>query len=70
MIACQERITTRTPGGANRATASLSGVAVSSASEHLSLLRDAGLVSSTRDANTVLHTTTTVGDLLLAGDPG
>lgn len=43
------------------------GVAPSSASEHLGLLRAAGLVYSRRAANTVLHEVTSVGCAVLGG---
>lgn len=43
-------------------------IAPSSASEHLTVLRAAGLVRSRREANTTLHMLTPVGEALLAGD--
>ncbi|MFH8477172.1 winged helix-turn-helix domain-containing protein [Streptomyces sp. NPDC018000] len=51
------------------------GLAISpaSASEHVTSLRDAGLVTSLRQANTVRHTTTALGNNLIStanGDPG
>jgi DNA-binding transcriptional ArsR family regulator len=45
------------------------GVSISSASEHAAVLRDAGLVSSTRQRNAVRHSLTPVGLALLDGRP-
>lgn len=45
------------------------GVSVSSASEHASVLRRAGLVASTRQRHHVHHTLTPLGSRLLAGEP-
>lgn len=41
-------------------------IAVSSASEHATLLRQAGLITSTRRRNTVWHTITPLGVALLS----
>lgn len=56
-------------GGATTTTelARLARLSVSSASEHATVLREAGLISSQRDANTMLHTLTPLGERLLAG---
>ncbi|WP_460406316.1 ArsR/SmtB family transcription factor [Actinophytocola sediminis] len=45
------------------------GVSASSASEHATVLRQAGLVTSTPYRNRVHHTLTTLGAALLAGNP-
>lgn len=46
------------------------GVAPATASEHATILRKAGLTTSTRMANTVLHTLTPLGAALLEANPG
>ncbi|MFG3258355.1 helix-turn-helix domain-containing protein [Streptomyces sp. NPDC048172] len=46
------------------------GVSLSSASEHASVLRGAGLVSSSRQRNSVRHALTPIGLALLDGHPG
>ncbi len=43
------------------------GISAASASEHATVLRKAGLVASERCANSVLHSLTSVGELLLRG---
>ncbi|MGN9909964.1 ArsR/SmtB family transcription factor [Phytohabitans sp. LJ34] len=43
------------------------GISPSSASEHATVLRDAGLVASRRDQNRVLHTITSAGAAILNG---
>jgi DNA-binding transcriptional ArsR family regulator len=43
-------------------------IAASSASEHLAVLRAAGLVRRRREANTALHVLTPIGEALLKGD--
>jgi hypothetical protein len=45
-------------------TAQLTGLAVSTASHHLSVLREARLISSTRDGARVFHARTVLGDAL------
>ncbi|SMF01825.1 DNA-binding transcriptional ArsR family regulator [Cellulosimicrobium cellulans J34] len=52
------------------AVAGLLGVAASTASEHLAVLRDAGLVDSTRAGRTVTHELTDAGRALLAAAGG
>jgi DNA-binding transcriptional ArsR family regulator len=42
------------------------GIAVSGASQHAAVLREAGLITSTRDGGRVLHATTELGETLLA----
>lgn len=46
------------------------GVTPATASRHATVLREAGLVSSERQGNRVLHTRTRLGDALLAGHVG
>ena len=41
------------------------GISVSGASQHASALREAGLVSSRRDRNRMLHSVTDLGDQLV-----
>jgi DNA-binding transcriptional ArsR family regulator len=53
-------------GGTTSTIARQAGVSAPAASKHLSVLRQAGLVLSTREANTVFHTTTPLGRALLA----
>lgn len=43
------------------------GVSVASASQHATVLRDAGLIDSRRSGRTVVHTLTGLGEALLAG---
>ncbi|MEV0734248.1 helix-turn-helix domain-containing protein [Polymorphospora sp. NPDC050346] len=45
------------------------GISAPAASEHLTVLRDAGLVVSTRQGNTVRHTLAPLGHTLLDGGP-
>jgi DNA-binding transcriptional ArsR family regulator len=45
------------------------GISASSSSEHLTILRDAGLVSSHRTGGTVLHRATPLGRELIDGPP-
>ena len=53
-------------GATTSEIARATGVAVSSASKHASALREAGLVNSSRQAASVLHTLTPVGTAVLA----
>ncbi|WP_330262390.1 helix-turn-helix domain-containing protein [Streptomyces griseorubiginosus] len=46
------------------------GVTPTTASHHTAVLRDAGLITSHRHANTVLHTLTPLGVALLRTGPG
>lgn len=60
----------RTTAEGSRSTtevARLVGVSQASVSHHTAVLRDAGLISSTRRRNTMLHTVTPLGALLLRG---
>ncbi|UJP10234.1 helix-turn-helix domain-containing protein [Microbacterium sp. KUDC0406] len=45
------------------------GIAVSTASHHLTVLRDAGLVTSSRDGNRMLHLRTPLGEALVGAGP-
>ncbi|MFG1946267.1 ArsR/SmtB family transcription factor [Nonomuraea sp. NPDC048826] len=45
------------------------GISPASASQHASVLRNAGLISTTRIGGAVLHTLTPLGESLLRGDP-
>jgi DNA-binding transcriptional ArsR family regulator len=45
-------------------------VTPTTASHHTNVLRDAGLITSHRHANTVLHTLTPLGAALLRTGPG
>ncbi|WP_371794230.1 winged helix-turn-helix domain-containing protein [Streptomyces sp. NBC_01718] len=45
------------------------GISASAATQHTSALRDAGLISSRRAANTVLHTLTPLGAALVQANP-
>lgn len=47
-----------------------SGLAASTASHHLTVLREAGLITSTRAANRVLHVRSPLGEALLGGHSG
>lgn len=58
------------PGATTTRLAARLGVSPASASEHLTVLRDAGLVRSQRAGQQVLHELTSLGDLLLAGRRG
>lgn len=53
------------PGITTRELAVRSGVAAASASEHATVLRQAGLITSARRSNMVLHSLTTAGVALL-----
>lgn len=55
------------PGCSTTELARRAGVPASSASEHARVLRQAGLIFSTRHANLMLHQTTESGDALLRG---
>jgi DNA-binding transcriptional ArsR family regulator len=55
-------------GGSTSELARRAGVLVSSASQHLTVLRRAGLVMSRREANAVIHQVTPLGVSLLRGD--
>jgi DNA-binding MarR family transcriptional regulator len=46
--------------------AALLGVTPSAVSKHTAILREAGLISTHRDRNTVLHSLTPLGSALLA----
>lgn len=56
---------TITPGTTTGELSRLVGISPPTASHHVTALRDAGLVTSTRHANTVLHTLTPLGAALL-----
>jgi DNA-binding transcriptional ArsR family regulator len=56
------------PGCSTKDLASLAGIAPASASEHATVLREAGLVTTARYRNTALHSATGLGVALLAGD--
>ncbi|WP_433889324.1 MarR family transcriptional regulator [Streptomyces sp. CA-111067] len=55
------------PGCSTKELAVLVGIAPASASEHATTLREAGLVSTTRNRNAVLHSPTSLGVSLLNG---
>lgn len=55
-----------TPAGTT-ALAERAGVSVATASEHATVLRAAGLITTVRDGSRVLHTLTPLGEALLAG---
>ncbi|MFE3450621.1 DUF5937 family protein [Nonomuraea sp. NPDC059194] len=55
------------PGCSTTELARRAGVRASSASEHARVLRQAGLIASTRHANLMLHQVTESGDALLRG---
>ncbi|WP_460072768.1 winged helix-turn-helix domain-containing protein [Streptomyces sp. YKOK-I1] len=58
------------PGCSTRELAAFAGLAPSSASEHATVLRDAGLVTTVRLGNTALHNPSLLGlDLLNGGSP-
>jgi DNA-binding transcriptional ArsR family regulator len=54
-------------GGSTSELAHRTGILVSSASQHLAVLRRAGLVASRREANVVVHAVTSLGTDLLRG---
>lgn len=56
------------PGCTTTELATAARISPSSASEHATVLRAAGLVSTTRHRQTVLHTLTATGDSLLSAD--
>jgi DNA-binding transcriptional ArsR family regulator len=56
------------PGCTTTELAMAARISPSSASEHATVLRAAGLVSSARHRQTVLHTLTSTGDSLLAAN--
>ncbi|MEU5901825.1 MULTISPECIES: ArsR/SmtB family transcription factor [Streptomyces] len=56
-------------GGNTSQLARLADILVSSASQHLTVLRRAGLITSQRRANAVVHRVTSLGADLLAGRP-
>ncbi len=45
------------------------GISPAAASQHTSILRDAGLITSRRRLNTVVHTVTALGSALIKGEP-
>nr|WP_252980871.1 helix-turn-helix domain-containing protein [Streptomyces chartreusis] len=55
-----------TPAGTT-ALAERAGVSVATASEHATVLRAAGLITTVRDGSRVLHALTPLGEALLAG---
>ncbi|WP_405736319.1 ArsR/SmtB family transcription factor [Streptomyces sp. NBC_01537] len=55
------------PKSPSRELARAAGVSSSAVSQHTTALRDAGLISSHRDATNVLHTMTPLGASLLRG---
>ncbi|MEK8144171.1 winged helix-turn-helix domain-containing protein [Streptomyces sp. M10(2022)] len=57
------------PGCSTKELAALTGIAPSSASEHATTLRTAGLIRTVRHRNTALHSPTTVGVGLLNAPP-
>ncbi|MFJ2893185.1 ArsR/SmtB family transcription factor [Streptomyces sp. NPDC087305] len=54
-------------GGSTSELARCAGILVSSASQHLTVLRRAGVVVSRREANVVVHAVTPLGTDLLRG---
>lgn len=58
------------PGCSTKELATLAGVAPASASEHATVLRDAGLIQTVRHRNRALHTATSLGVALLNGTSG
>jgi DNA-binding transcriptional ArsR family regulator len=54
-------------GGSTSELARRVAISPAAASQHLSVLREAGLVSSTRDGNTVRHHLTPLGEAVLSG---
>ncbi|WP_329281290.1 ArsR/SmtB family transcription factor [Streptomyces sp. NBC_01451] len=59
-----------TTGSTTTEAAHRAGVTPTTASHHTAVLRDAGLITSLRHANTVLHTLTPLGAALLRSGPG
>lgn len=57
------------PGCSTTELAGLAGIAPASASEHATVLRNAGLIQTTRHRNTALHTVTGLGLALLNAPP-
>ncbi|MEU6539783.1 winged helix-turn-helix domain-containing protein [Streptomyces sp. NPDC047000] len=57
-------------GSTTTEAARRAGVTPTTASHHTAVLRDAGLITSHRHANTVLHTLTPLGAALLRSTPG
>ncbi|ALO99743.1 Regulatory protein [Streptomyces hygroscopicus subsp. limoneus] len=57
------------PGCSTKEVAAFAGLAPSSASEHATILREAGLVTTTRHRNTALHSLTQLGRRLLNHTP-
>lgn len=55
------------PGCTTTELAATTHIAVASASEHTTVLRDAGLISTIRHRNTALHSPTSLGLALLNG---
>ncbi|WP_244943071.1 winged helix-turn-helix domain-containing protein [Streptomyces inhibens] len=53
------------PGCSTKELAALTGIAPPSASEHATVLREAGLISTVRHRNTALHSPTSLGIVLL-----
>lgn len=53
------------PGCSTKELAALLGIAPPSASEHATTLREARLIDTVRDRNTVLHSPTALGITLL-----
>ena len=56
-------------GGSTTELARRVGISAPAASQHLTVLREAGLVISVRDANVVRHTATALGNAMLHGHP-
>ena len=57
------------PGSSTRELATLARIAPASASEHATVLREAGLISTRRHRNTALHSVTNLGLALLNAPP-
>jgi Transcriptional regulators len=58
------------PGCSTKELAALTGLAPASASEHATVLREAGLIRTVRHRNVVLHSPTNVGAALLNAPKG
>ncbi|MFI7133938.1 ArsR/SmtB family transcription factor [Nonomuraea sp. NPDC050153] len=58
-----------TPGCTTTELARLTGVSTANASKHANVLRQAGLITSTRQANLMLHRATTLGTELIRTQP-